>query len=272
MTAALVLGGGGITGVAWEVGVLYGLRRAGVDLTGADLVVGTSAGSIVGAVVASGADLAVAVATQRQVADQNVPVIDVGLAIQAFAIMADPSLEPRTARARVGALALAAPTGDPEQQVELFATMVPADWPERRLVITAVDAETGEPVAWDRDSGVPLVRAVAASCAVPCVFPPIAVDGRRYIDGGVRSGTNADLATGADTVVVIAPMADASPLGAPPAELAALRERSAVTLIKPDQAALAAIGTNVLDASRREPAVDAGIVQGESLARRFSSI
>ena len=266
MTTALVLGGGGITGIGWEVGVLYGLRRAGVDLTSADLVVGTSAGSVVGAVVASGIDLAAAVATQREPADENLPAVDVSLAMQAFAIMADPSLDPQEARARVGALALAAPTGDPEKQVELFATRVPPEWPERRLLITAVDAETGEAVAWDRDSGVPLVRAVTASCAVPCVYPPISVNGRQYIDGGVRSGTNAYLAAGADTVVVIAPMADAGPLGAPPAELAALRERSAVTLVKPDQAALAAIGTNVLDPSRREAALDAGIAQGESLA------
>jgi NTE family protein len=272
MTAALVLGGGGITGIAWEVGVLHGLRRAGVDLTNADLVVGTSAGSVVGAVVASGVDLAAAVATQREPPDRNLPGVDVGLAMQAFAIMADPSLDPQAARARVGALALAAPTGDPEKQVELFATRVPADWPERRLLITAVDAETGEAVTRDRDSGVPLVRAVAASCAVPCVYPPIAVNGRRYIDGGIRSGTNADLAAGADTVVVIAPMADSGPLGAPAAELAGLRKRSTVSLIKPDKAALAAIGTNVLDATRREPALEAGIAQGESLAPTLASI
>jgi NTE family protein len=271
MTTALVLGGGGITGIGWEVGILFGLRRAGVDLTSADLVVGTSAGSVVGAVVASGIDLAAAVATQREPADENLPAVDVSLAMQAFGIMADPSLDPQEARARVGALALAAPTGDPEKQIELFATRVPPEWPERRLVITAVDAETGEAVAWDRDSGVPLVRAVTASCAVPCVYPPISVNGRRYIDGGVRSGTNAYLAAGADTVVVIAPMADAGPLGAPPAELAALREGSAVMLIKPDAAALAAIGTNVLDPTRREAALDAGITQGESLARTLSA-
>jgi NTE family protein len=119
---------------------------------------------------------------------------------------------------------------------------------------------------------VPLVRAVAASCAVPCVYPPIAVNGRRYIDGGIRSGTNADLAAGADTVVVIAPMADSGSLGAPAAELAGLRERSTVSLIKPDKAALAAIGTNVLDATRREPALEAGIAQGESLAPTLASI
>jgi NTE family protein len=271
MTTALVLGGGGITGVAWEIGVLSGLRRAGVDLTGTDLIVGTSAGSIVGAVVAAGIDLDAAVAMQRRPSSQTVPAIDVGLAMQAFAIMADPSLDPREARARVGALALATPTGDPEQQVERFATMLPADWPERRLLVTAVDAETGEAVVWERDSGVPLVRAVTASCAVPCVFPPIRVNGRRYIDGGVRSGTNADLAAGADPIVVIAPMADAGPLGAPPAELAALRVRSTVTLIKPDGPALAAIGTNVLDPSRRAAALDAGIMQGEALAPTLAS-
>jgi NTE family protein len=99
------------------------------------------------------------------------------------------------------------------------------------------------------------------------VYPPVRINGRRYIDGGLRSGTNADLAAGASRIVVIAPMADVSPLGAPPAELAALREQSSVTLIKPDGAARSAIGPNVLDASRREAALEAGLAQGEAMGR-----
>jgi NTE family protein len=221
----------------------------------------------VGTIIACGVDLDIAVASQRQAAGDKLPSVDVSLAMQAFAIMADRSLEPQEARAKVGALALAAPTGDPEAQVKRIAGYLPQqDWPARRLVITGVDAETGEAVAWDRDAGVPLLRAVAASCAVPCVYPPVAINGGRYVDGGIRSGTNADLATGYDTIVVIAPMADVSPLGAPPAELAALRERSSVTLIKPDGAAVEAIGANVLDPARREAALDAGIAQGTALA------
>jgi NTE family protein len=265
---ALVLGGGGITGIAWEVGVLYGLRRAGIDLTGADLVIGTSAGSIVGTMVAVGLDLEVAVAMQREVEEEKPLNIDISLAMRAFSILRDRSLEPAEARAKVGALALSAPVGDEEAQVKLFAARMPQQlWPQRRLIITGVDAETGEAVAWNRDSRVELVRAIAASCAVPCVYPPVRINGRRYIDGGLRSGTNADLAAGASRIVVIAPMADVSPLGAPPAELAALREQSSVTLIKPDDAARSAIGPNVLDASRREAALEAGLAQGEAMGR-----
>nr|WP_240939748.1 patatin-like phospholipase family protein [Planosporangium flavigriseum] len=262
------MGGGGITGIAWEVGVLYGLRRAGIDLTGTDLVVGTSAGSIVGTMVAIGLDLDVAAAMQREDEEQKPPTIDFKLAMRTFGILRDPALEPREARARVGAIAMSAPLGDPERQVKWFASRMPqADWPQRRLVITGVDAETGAAVTWDRDSGVPLVRAVAASCAVPCVYPPVAINGRHYIDGGLRSGTNADLAAGHREIVVIAPMAETSPFGAPIEEVAALRERSSVVLIKPDAGARTAIGPNVLDPSRRVAALEAGLAQGMALAR-----
>jgi NTE family protein len=269
MSRALVLGGGGITGIAWEIGVLAGLARGGTDLTAADLVVGTSAGSVVGTLLASGVALDVMVAGQRGTRPgDDLPAADMGLVIQAFAIMADPTLDPLEARARVGALALTAEVGDEETQVARFAAGMPQeDWPTRRLVLTGVDALTGEPAAWDRDSGVPLVRAVTASCAVPCVFPPVTINGRRYMDGGVRSGINADLATGATDVVVIAPMAYLSPHGAPPAELDALRTSATVTLIGPDEAAQVAIGPNVLDPSRREAALEAGLAQGEKLAR-----
>jgi NTE family protein len=267
VSSALVLGGGGITGIAWEVGVLHGLRLGGVDLTGADLVVGTSAGSIVGTMVTAGVDLDAAVKTQREEQEQKASRIDVKLAMRAFGILRDPSLDPVQARAQVGALALSAELGDPERQVKWFAARMPQqEWPERRLVITGVDAETGEFVTWDRDSGVPLVRAVTASCAVPCVFPPVEINGRRYIDGGVRSGTNADLAAGHNEIVVIAPMAD-SPIAAPAAELDALRENAKVVLVKPDASALRAIGPNVLDASRRVTALEAGLAQGAALAR-----
>jgi NTE family protein len=264
VSSALVLGGGGITGIAWEVGVLAGLRQAGTDRTGADLIVGTSAGSVVGTHIAAGVDLEKMVAEQRMAPVDDFPAVDMGPVMQAFAIMADRQLDPRTARAKVGALALAAQVVDEETQIARFESGLPgAEWPDRRLIITGVDAETGEAVTWDRTSGVPLVRAIAASCAVPCVFPPITINGRRYMDGGVRSGTNADLATGADEIIVVAPMA----AFAPPVELAALREHARVTLIQPDAAALEAIGPNVLDPSRRTLALEAGLLQGAALAR-----
>jgi NTE family protein len=143
------------------------------------------------------------------------------------------------------------------------------EWPDRDLRITAVDTAGGEPAVFGPASGVPLPLAVAASCAVPCLFPPVTIGGRRFMDGGVRSGTNADLATGAAAIVVIAPMGVLRPL---------IEREIAITgaarslLIEPDEAASEAIGPNVLDPSRRAAAVDAGLRQGESLAAAVRAI
>jgi NTE family protein len=272
---ALVLGGGGIAGVAWEIGVLAGLRRAGVDVTGADLVIGTSAGSVVGALLTSGVDLEDAVAAQRT--NGGAPAeerywLDVERLAEVFTTLFDESMEPIDRRARIGAIAMAAPCANKpdaeESRLAYFAERLPVHhWPtDQVLLITGVDAETGEEAVWRRESGVDLLRAVAASCAVPAVFPPVTINGRRYIDGGLRSGTNADLAEGTDRVLVIAPMAGLSPIGAPQDELDALRASGAeVTLIAPDEAALEAFGTNLLDVRRREPSLEAGLTQGAAL-------
>src|SRR5450755_1663271 len=50
---ALVLGGGGSAGNAWEIGVIAGLFDAGLDVTKADLIIGTSAGSTAAAQISS---------------------------------------------------------------------------------------------------------------------------------------------------------------------------------------------------------------------------
>jgi NTE family protein len=168
-------------------------------------------------------------------------------------------------------MALAAPTGDEATYLARFGRRLTAQtWPASpRLVITAVDAASGEAVAWDAAAGVPLVRAVAASCAVPCVFPPVAIGGRRYMDGGVRSLINADLAAGSAPVVVIAPLAAFATSWA--RERAALGKARSL-LIEPAAAALEAIGPNVLDPSRRRAAWDAGLAQGPALADEVRAV
>jgi NTE family protein len=152
LTRALVLGGGGITGIAWELGLLAGLRRHDADLTDADLVIGTSAGAFVGALVACGADPdeSAARAEVEELADLS-PRVDMLLLAQAFAVLAQPGPDPVAARIRLGALARSAPVGDPQEQVVRFAGHLPApQWPRTpRLVITAVDTASGELVAWD---------------------------------------------------------------------------------------------------------------------------
>ncbi len=275
---ALVLGGGGLTGIGWEIGMLHGLARAGLDLTTAELVVGTSAGSVVGAQLTSGL-LTLEELYDRQLveaphlsggADRSQPQAKKAaprmgtVAMARFVWGALLSRTPETYGVRMGRMALAARTGDEaERRAVIASRLVSHDWPERRFLVTAVDAATGEFRAFDGESGVPLVDAVSASCAVPGVWPPVTIDGRRWVDGGVRSATNADLASGYSKVVVIAPLTiGGGPVPAARAQAARLAAEGAqVALITPDRAARTAFGRNVLDPARRAPAARAGLTQ-----------
>ncbi|MBI0379535.1 patatin-like phospholipase family protein, partial [Streptomyces albiflaviniger] len=209
---ALVLGPGGRLGTAWMAGLAAGLHGFGVELGEADLIVGTSAGAIVGAVLATGQDPSrLATLPARPPADASSAPRrpDPAMMGAVFAVLGDPGLDPADARRRVGRIALETLDDQAEnrliaQRAQLIAT---ASWPRLPLLIPAVDAETGEPIVWDAAAGVPLVRAVAASSAFPGAEPPVTVDGRRYLDGALRDGTNTDLAAGARTVVVIDPLA-----------------------------------------------------------------
>jgi NTE family protein len=272
---ALVLGGGGVTGIAWELGLLAGLAEAGVDLSTADLVVGTSAGSVVGAEVAGGLLL------EKLYADQLVERSDeiaarMGARIMlaylwAFARSAD---QPGAGR-RIGRLALAARTVPEAERRAVIESRLPVrDWPERRLLITAVDAGSGELTAFERDSGVSLVDAVGASCAVPGVWPPVTIGGRRWIDGGVRSSTNADLAAGCEQVVILAPVTVGIRAMPSVARQAAglVTGGSRVAVVSPDKAARQAIGRNVLDPARRAGAARAGRTQASSVAGTVADV
>jgi NTE family protein len=269
---ALVLGGGGITGIAWEWGILAGLKAAGVDLTGADLVVGTSAGSVVGAQVATGLDPDERYQAQLAPPDGEVAAaLGTGLLLQ-YGLAMVSSRTPRKVRARIGRLALRADTVDEDDRVRVIESRLPVrEWPDRTLRVTAVDVATGEFRTFDRDAGVPLVRAVAASCAVPGVWPPVTIDGRRYMDGGIRSGANADLAAGYDRVVVLAPLPRGFGTGAA-RQVEALRAAARVELVSPDADALKAFGRNVLDPARRADAARAGLAQAASVVERVRSV
>src|SRR4051812_32776339 len=190
----LVLGGGGVAGVAWTTGLLTGLAERGQDLTGADLLVGTSAGSVVAAQVTSGTPLLELYARQADPARQT-PEIPAEIDFEKFAAdfggAVTGSTSPAEVRRAVGRLALAAETApEAERRAVIEARLPVHDWPEQRLVIVAVDAETGEPRRFDRASGVSLVDAVAASCAVPGVWPAVTIGGRRYVDGCVPVARN----------------------------------------------------------------------------------
>ena len=291
MTRALVLGGGGPVGIAWESGLVAGLAQGGVDLGQADFTMGTSAGSFVGARLALGADrlsFADAIVADQIPGDERRPRDSGGAGggpppdlSKLMTLMGEAqsgTRNPAEVRAEIGAWALAAPTIGEEAFIESFGrsfSSLPADaWPERGFACTAVDAETGGFQLWTAESGVGVVRAVASSCSVPGVYPPVTVAGRRYIDGGMRSSTNADMASGHELVVVVVLR-----LGAAGGALGeAIRQRfeqeietlkdggATVVTITPDEASIDAFGPNLMDFRRRPGAARSGIAQGLAYA------
>jgi NTE family protein len=272
---ALVLAGGGVTGIAWELGILTGLHDRGLDVRDADLIVGTSAGSSVGAQITSGVDLETLFAAQlvppEQSAERSVAFDPSAMAKAVQGLMASGPWDPRTLRARIGSYALGASAVPEAERRAIIASRLPAaEWPrDRALLIVAVDVQTGEERIFDRDSGVFLVDAVAASCAVPGVWPPVTIAGHRYMDGGMRSTTNADLARGYGRVLILSPlgMDSLGPFGNPQEEVAQLEQAgSTVRVVTPDATATQALGPNPLDPARREAAARAGRTQGETLA------
>jgi NTE family protein len=279
MTRALVLGGGGPVGFAWESGLIAGFARAGVDLGGADYILGTSAGAITGARLACGiepAALAEAlldpVTTQIRVSRLGPPE-----ALAAVRGLADEARgagrHPAEIRRDVGALALSADTVAEAEFLDVIGRelgeLPRRDWPGGGYACTAVDAEDGGFQLWQADSGVGLAAAVTSSCSGPGLFPPITLNGRRYMDGSVRSGTNADLAAGFDIVVVVAVL----PHDRLAEEVESLQSGgSTVVTITPDDASAAALGTNLIDPSRKPDAARAGLAQAASQAAVLKAV
>jgi NTE family protein len=297
---ALVLGGGGSAGHAWTIGLIAGLDEAGIDMTeAADLVIGTSSGATAAAQVRSGippAELLAAILSEpvppvgqkgppppgppmarvferiRAIGAAAISAADLQRAMGAFGLESDATLGPVAA----------------EQRRAMVAARLPhQQWPDRPMIVAAVNAHTGELAAFDRDSGVDLVDAVTAGTALPGVVPTHSINGTRYINGGVRSAENADLASGYANVVVLSPFGERS--GTLPAgqfegirrspewgtdlasQVEALRKQgSRVEVITPDADSRAAMGTNQMDPATRIPAARAGFTQGKQEATRLA--
>src|SRR6516164_4774046 len=217
-SVALVLGGGGAAGNAGEIGIIAGLAEAGLDMTeAADLVVGTSAGATAAAQVRSGmpaAELLAAVlseparaAGQDRERPPSLPMATVFERMRAIGAAAASAADLQRAMGAFGLESDSILGPAAGQRRAMVAARLPRpDWPDRPMIVTAVDAHTGELAAFHRDSGVDLVDAVTASCALPGLVPTHSINGTRYIDGGVRSTENADLASGYANVVVLAPL------------------------------------------------------------------
>jgi NTE family protein len=298
---ALVLGGGGAAGQAWQIGVIAGLAEAGLDLTeAADVVIGTSSGSTSAAWVRSGippvelfasvvaepvrpavrpagpnperppsSPMATLFDRMREIGAAASSAAELQRAMGAFGLECDPSFGPDVA----------------QQRRALVAARLPRrDWPDRPMIVVAVNAHTGELAAFDRDSGVDLVDAVTAATALPGGLPTHKINGTHYINGGIRSADNADLAAGYANVVVLTPLSLRSgplPEGQfegvrrfPGADLEsqveALRAQgSHVEVITPDADSRAAMGVNQMDPATRVPSARAGFAQAKQEAARL---
>ena len=296
---ALVLGGGGAAGNAWEIGVIAGLSEAGLDMTEtADLVVGTSAGATAAVHVRSGISAAELLASvlsapiqpvgQNQERPPSLPMATVFERMRAIGAAATSAADLQRAMGAFGLESDSIIGSTAEQRRVTVAARLPrTEWPDRPMIIVALDAHTGELAAFNRDSCVDLVDAVTASTALPGLVPTVGINGARYIDGGVRSPDNADLASGYANVVVLSPLGGRS--GAPPegqfeglrrppewgvdlaSQVEALRKQgSHVEVITPDADSRAAMGANMMDPATRIPAARAGFAQGKQEATRVA--
>jgi NTE family protein len=231
-------------------------------------VIGTSAGAFVGAAVASGHDLQ-ALAEAQSLPDPN----EITVAASQETITAWFNAFGAGDATRVGAAFGQIAKANPEpvpvhvRRTIVESRLVTTQWPDS-LQVTTVDADSGVLQIFDRNSGIELVDAVAASGAVPGVWPLSRINGRSWIDGGMVSSANARLADGYERIIVLAPMpAGFGDIPGVEEDVAALRERATVVLFSPDEQSILAIGPNPYDPSRRGPAAEAGESQGLRIAR-----
>jgi NTE family protein len=206
-----------------------------------------------------------------------------GMAVVMRVMAPAPSdIAPAVHRQSIGRLAMEVATATEEQSIARLAILADQDWPAN-FGATAVNVHTGEVMVWRRNSGAPLVRAVASSCALPGVWPPVTIDGERFMDGGVRSVLNADLAQGHGAIIVVSCFELSLPDGFKHealearnaklnGEIAALRDAGAqVDLVVPSAAfsELTQRGTRMLDASLVPTAFEMGLEQGLQAVRQI---
>lgn len=268
-----MLAGGGVAGIAWEIGILRGIADAlpatADALRESDVLVGTSAGSTVAAQLIS--RLSLDELFERQI-EASTTELNPNVGVEAITeLFLDAMTHPGSKAEklqRIGSVALSTETVSEIVRRQVIEHRLPEhDWPQRTLRMSAIDTATGELVTLDRNSGVNLVDAVAASCAVPGVWPPVTIGGHRYMDGGVGSTVNLELAADCDVVVALLPQGrtSPSPFGTGAVEEVDNFPGSAFGMFA-DDGSLEAFGPNPLDPACRAPSARAGREQGRRMA------
>jgi NTE family protein len=287
----LVMGGGGLVGIAWELGVLAGLQEAaGLDPTSATVIVGSSAGSVSGAQAALGRDLGHLVERQLVTASSQSGPTEARSPASSTTADADQagsvpqeifealmssvgSIEERAAK--IGRMAMEADVAmEEDAYVQSFRSFVGTDqWPEVDLRVTTAEAETGRSVLWSRHDGIDLVRAVASSCAIPCFFPPVSFRGKHYVDGP-RGGYMARLATEKDLdgILFVGPNAALPPELARQVELEELAEEGMPVVMVTGGDVMAGIGMDLMNPAKRAKAAEAGMADGRQAAVQVKAL
>lgn len=258
-----------MSGRAWEIGILAGLARADLDLSQAGTFVGTSAGALVASCVAWGQEPQ-ALYQQHLQADlpTEATMVSPAKLLRVAWLFVRHWGDPAAFRTESAAVASRVPGDVTPGQLSDIARLLPTDeWPDKRLILAAVDGDSGQAVALTSAAGIGLVRAVAASTTLPGARPPVAGAGYRMMDGGFRSAVNADLAAGCDPIVIIAPtLAGFGPIRSGRGQLAQLRRHATVVTITPDARSLKAMGINPMNDANRPASARAGHRQGMAVA------
>jgi len=257
----LALAGGGPLGGIYEVGALLALGEAlqGVDLNDLDVYVGVSSGGFVAAALANGISPAqmyrLFIAEGRDAALS--PALFLRPALGEFWRRA--ISVPRLASASLGAflrhplrhgalesfaaLSRAVPTGLFDQRaIHAFLTRLlnasgrSNDFRklEHKLLLVATNLDTGASVTFGSPGfdHVPIDKAIAASAALPGLFPPVEIDGEHYVDGALNKTLHASAALecGVDLLLCVNPLV--------PFDASAAARRRRLTVEKIDQGGL----------------------------------
>jgi NTE family protein len=275
----VVFDAGGVAGMAWTTGLVYGLKHEECDISKAEVLIGSSLSALLAAQIHSGIALDKLFSMQALASTphswQSVT------SIESYRIL------------ELWSQLIASDTNSSQENIldillKKHTTFTPLawkkiisehifmlDWSERALQVVATDCESGQLVIFDKLSGVSLLDAIAASSATPGLVDPIKIDGRYYTDGGLHSAKSIAFAAGAQKIIIISPMGTAGwPINNKHyfMQVEKLKESgSDVMFITPDYPSRIEFEDNPFLIQTRAHTAEAGFIQGRKLPEDIKS-